>query len=115
MKATQAVHRRQFLRQTAAAGAALGLAPWVIPCGVLGAEAPSKKITVGFIGTGQHGTSWNLSSYLKQRDARVLVVCDVDREHMEFAKEKVDEQYQNKDCGMTTDFREVIAARTSMP
>jgi myo-inositol 2-dehydrogenase / D-chiro-inositol 1-dehydrogenase len=111
MKTIQSVTRRQFLRQTAAAGASLGLAPLVFPARLLGAEAPSKQITVGFIGTGLHGTGWNLSTYLKQRDARVLVVCDVDRERMEFAKEKVDEQYKNKDCAMTTDFREVLARK----
>lgn len=98
------------MRHTAAAGAIVA-APEIIPAHVLGAESPSKKINVGFIGVGRHGTGWNLPAYLKQPDARVVVVCDVDREHMEFAKEKVDTAYKNKDCAMTTDFREVIARK----
>jgi len=76
---------------------------------VLGADAPSKKITIGFIGTGDHGTNWNLRRYLKLQDSRVLVVCDVDETRKEFAKEQVDAAYKNKDCAMTKDFREVLA------
>src|SRR5262245_54359805 len=50
------ISRRQFVR-TAASAVAL---PYFIPSSVLGADAPSKKITIGFIGTGDHGTHWNL-------------------------------------------------------
>lgn len=96
--------RRRFL-QTAAALAV----PAIIPARVLGAESPSHQINVGFIGTGDHGTTWNLRRYLNFKDARVRVVCDVDGERMRRAKEIVDEQYLNQDCAMTKDFREVLA------
>ena len=55
------ISRRQFIR-TAVAGVAL---PYFIPASVLGANAPSRKITIGFIGVGDHGTGWNLDRYLK--------------------------------------------------
>ncbi len=97
--------RRQFLR----AGAAMSIAPAFIPARLLGAEAPSKKITVGFIGTGDHGTGWNLRRYLELREAKVVVVCDVDGNRMRHAKNNVDETYGNRDCAMTKDFREVLA------
>jgi hypothetical protein len=77
--------RRQFVR-TAAAGVTL---PWIIPASVLGAQAPSNRITAGFIGTGVHGTEWNLMSYLWRYNNRVLVVCDVDGHHMRRAKKLV--------------------------
>ena len=99
------ISRRQFVR-TAAAGVAL---PYFIPASVLGADAPSRKITIGFIGVGDHGTGWNLDRYLKLRDARVLVVCDVDGWRMRKAKAMVDSAYDNQDCAMTKDFREVLA------
>lgn len=99
------ITRRQFVH----AGAAAVVAPVIIPSRLLGAEAPSKKITVGFIGTGDHGTGWNLRRYVGLRDAQVLVVCDVDTERMRRAKQIVDEQYLNHDCAMTKDFREVLA------
>ncbi len=109
MKTFNAMNRRRFLRRTAIAGTALASFPTIIPAHVLGADAPSKKITIGFIGAGGHAIGWNLPKYLKLPDARVLTVCDVDHEHMEFAKTKVDEAYKNSDCTMTTDFREVLA------
>jgi predicted dehydrogenase len=97
--------RRGFL----GAGAAVVAAPYFVPSRVLGADAPSGKITVGMIGVGSHGTANNLKNYLKQPDARVLVVCDVDAGRMREAKKLVDTAYGNGDCAMTQDFREVLA------
>src|ERR1017187_3950112 len=99
------ISRRQFVR-TAATG--IGL-PYFIPSSVLGADAPSRKITIGFIGVGSHGLGWNLDKYLKLPAARVLMVCDVDGWRMRKAKAMVDAAYDNQDCAMTKDFREVIA------
>jgi myo-inositol 2-dehydrogenase / D-chiro-inositol 1-dehydrogenase len=99
------ITRRCFI-QTSATVLAV---PCLIPAKVLGTDAPSKKITIGFIGTGDHGRSWNLRRYLTLPESRVLVVCDVDRDRMLRAKDNVDEAYGNKDCAMTKDFREVLA------
>jgi myo-inositol 2-dehydrogenase / D-chiro-inositol 1-dehydrogenase len=96
--------RRSFVRTTG-----LLFAPTLIPARLRGAAAPSNQINVGFIGTGDHGTGWNLRRYLNFNDARVRVVCDVDAERMRRAKEIVDEQYLNRDCAMTRDFRVVLA------
>lgn len=101
------INRRCFLR----AGAAAIALPHFIPSQVLGANAPSNKIAIGFIGTGDHGRSWNLRRYLTLPESKVLVVCDVDSTHMLRAKEIVDEAYENKDCATTKDFREVIARK----
>jgi predicted dehydrogenase len=104
--------RRDFLQTSAgAAGAAVAL-PHVLPASVLGrdgAVAPSEKITVGFIGTGSHGTGWNLRYYLNQPDAQVVAVCDVDSNHMKRAQGVVNEKYGNTDCATTKDFREILA------
>lgn len=85
--------------------------PLLVPSRLLGADAPSNKINVGFIGVGDHGTGWNLRRYLQLKEARVAVVCDVDGNRMKRAKEIVDEQYMNKDCSVTRDFREVLARK----
>ncbi len=103
----KALSRRRFAK-TAAAAIAL---PYFIPSRVLGADAPSKKITVGFIGTGDHGTNHNLKRYLQLNDARVLMVCDVDAHRMRRAKELVDTKYENTDCTMSKDFRDVLARK----
>ena len=98
--------RRHFVRTAAAAAVA---APTIIPAHVLGKDAPSNKITIGFIGTGGHGTGWNLPHYLDQGDAKILAVCDVDTGRMNHAKGIVDQNYGNKDCGTAKDFREILA------
>jgi myo-inositol 2-dehydrogenase / D-chiro-inositol 1-dehydrogenase len=109
---TATLHRRSFLGKTlSAAGAALA-APYFVPAPVLGyggAVPPSEKIAVGMIGTGSHGTGWNLAAYLRQPDAQVVAVCDVDRNSMAEAKKLVDQQYGNSDCATTQDFRDILA------
>lgn len=97
--------RRTFVRASAAA---LGF-PMIIPARVLGADAPSKKIAVGCIGVGSHGFDVNLSGYLAKEDARVVMVCDVDRRYLLRAQRSVNLRYGNEDCAATTDFREVLA------
>ena len=32
--------------------------PAIVPARVLGADAPSNQLTIGFIGTGNNGTNW---------------------------------------------------------
>lgn len=101
------ISRRSFLR--AATAVAAGLAtPQILPGRLLGAEAPSNQITIGFIGTGDHGTGWNLRRYLTLPQARVIAVCDVDATRMRHAKEIIDEQYGNKNCAMAGDFRNLL-------
>ena len=80
------MNRRSFLRTSSSTAGAILAAPYFVPATVLGlggAVAPSEKITVGFIGTGSHGTDWNMRYYLKQPDAIILAVCDVDSNHMD--------------------------------
>src|SRR5262245_12640332 len=97
------ITRRQFTRAAAATLAA----PYLVPASVLGADAPSNRITIGFIGTGDHGTTWNLDRYLKLPASRVLAVCDVDGARAKRAKAMVDAAYDNEDCSVTKDFRQI--------
>jgi predicted dehydrogenase len=103
--------RRSFLQRTAFS---LAAAPLVVPSSVLGADgavAPSNRINVGFIGTGDHGTGWNLPPYLRHPMARVMAVCDVDGRRLRRAKETVNAHYSTEDCFATRDFREVLARK----
>ena len=85
--------------------------PCLVPGSLLGAAAPSNQITIGFIGTGDHGVNWNLDRYLKLPAARVVMVCDVDGYRMRRAKAMVDAAYDNQDCAMSKDFRDVLARK----
>ena len=103
--------RRDFLKRTAFA---LATAPLIVPASVLGAPgttAPSNRLAVGFIGTGDHGMGWNLPPYLRHPEARVIAVCDVDSKRLLRARETVNDRYQNEDCFATKDFREILARR----
>lgn len=96
--------RRQVLKATAA-----GLAvPTFLPSHLFGADAPSKKITMGFIGVGWMG-SGNLGSFLGLKDCQVVAIADVQQKPLNEAVERVNKQYGNKDCKAYKDFRELLA------
>src|SRR5208283_6036828 len=108
MSTARTVSRRRFLKEVAGTAA---IVPTIIPARLLGADAPSNKITSGFIGVGEHGTSWNLAYYLRNQTAKVIAVCDVDENHLRRAKRIVDDRYDNQDCFATKDFREILARK----
>ena len=95
--------RREFARRTAVLAF-----PAIIPASVLGQDAPSKKITVGFIGTGSHGIGRNVRTFLQQPDARLLAVCDVFKNRMGEAKSIIDRETGTNSCAMHADFREIL-------
>lgn len=75
-----------------------------------GRPAPSKRITLGFIGTGEHGISVNLKNFLRQPDAQILAFCDVDKSRMENARVMAAESYgSGASFYLTQDWREVVA------
>lgn len=99
--------RRSFLRNTAGA---LAL-PTIIPSRVLGADgavAPSNRIHVAAIGIGPRGRLV-LDCFLRQADAQVITVCDVQATNRRTAKMLVDKAYQNQDCQTSRDMLEVLA------
>ena len=95
------VSRRAFL----AVGAGFGLFN-IVPSSVLGADAPSGKVTMALIGAGGMGNG-NMRSFLAFPDTRFLAVCDVNRSKRERAKAMVDNCYGNGDCVLYRDFRDV--------
>ncbi len=80
--------RRGFLSSVIAGG----VAPLFIPARLLGAEAPSKLLRIGCIGTGRMGTG-NMSSAIglgKKHGSRVVAVSDIDRLRAASAKGRVE-------------------------
>jgi predicted dehydrogenase len=105
--------RRQFLRQSAGLTFSLAAAPSFIPASALGrdgAVAPSNRITVASIGVGQRGPH-DLRSFLEQKEAQVVAVCDVHAGHLEKGRQIVNQKYGNSDCAAYGDFREVMARK----
>jgi predicted dehydrogenase len=84
--------RRAFLK-----AAAITSAPFILPSGLRAADtAPSKKITMGFIGMGKQN-AYLMPAFLGHDDkTQVLAVCDVDTTRRTAAKERVDSFYKEK-------------------
>jgi myo-inositol 2-dehydrogenase / D-chiro-inositol 1-dehydrogenase len=100
-----AVSRRKFLEKSSLIAAGSIVLPVIIPSCAFGAN---DRITIGMIGTGDHGISWNLAAYLKLDNCRVIAVCDVDSSRVKKAKAIIDEKYRNRDCRIFDDFRELL-------
>jgi predicted dehydrogenase len=120
--------RRDFLRSTAVAAAAAFGAPSVLPSSVFGANAPSNRITLGIIGCGNQSTV-DVPEWLKNDDAQIVAVCDVNkasygyRDEKQYlgrepVREKIQAHYakktpsgQYKGVDAYTDFLEVIGRK----
>lgn len=89
--------RRRFLGQAAS----LVAAPTIIPALARGADAPSKRINMGFIGMGNRGMGV-MEAFLKHSDVQGLAVCDVAGKHF-----RVNNGKQSRDYGL-------VAAKAAM-
>ena len=103
------INRRQFLKQLSVAAVGVAGFPSIVPASVLGksgAIAPSDRIVMAAIGFGMMGIP-NMESFLSKDDVRFVAVCDVDENHLQRARNIVNEKYGNKDCATYHDFREL--------
>jgi len=98
--------RRNFLRGSAAVTALSAFN--IVPAKVLGQNAPSNRIAMAMVGCGGMG-SGNMGSFLGMEDVSVRIVCDAYTKKMEGARDSVNKRYNNTDCLMIKDFREVCS------
>lgn len=110
MKASS-LSRRSFVRSGLSSIIAAGIAPQFIRTGLLSADAPSKKITLGCIGVGKHGFGVNLNSFLQEDGCRVIAVCDVFNGRRLRARDAVNQKHGDTGCAEFGDFREVLARK----
>jgi len=119
--------RRGFLKKAAGVTGYVASFPYIVPSSSLGKAgkvAPSNKITMGCIGTGNQGIN-DLRSFLRDERVQIVAVCDVNRQSAGYwdnrvggrepARRIVEEHYaRNKEsgtykgCATYEDFREVI-------
>lgn len=125
MQTRNRITRRQFLKAAGALTAAVS-APYIIPSSARGALAPSNRINVACIGTGNQGIQ-DMRGFLAEKDTQVVAVCDVNRgSHgyktadqfygREPARKIVEDCYAEntrsgtfRGCAAYTDFRDVLA------
>src|SRR5215204_3052664 len=101
--------RRNFLKTALSTGAAI-MAPHIIPSSAIGRDGavpPSERVVVGGIGIGNRGT-YDLGCFLEQKDVQFVAVCDVKAARRTAIKKRADELYDNQDCAMYRDFRELL-------
>jgi len=106
----KSIRRRDFIKTVSTVAAASGF-PTVVSgsaLGLNGSVAPSNRIVMGCIGVGGQGT-FNMKAFMSEPDALVVAACDVDKDHVEKARQTINERYSNEDCKTYTDFRELLA------
>ena len=123
------LNRRRFLQGTAVGLGAIGF-PTVVPASALGRDgktAPSNRITLGIIGTGNQGLN-DIRSFLGDERVQIVAVCDVNRESPGYwdggiagrdpARRLVEAHYAGqkaagayRGCEAYSDFRDVLARK----
>lgn len=107
---TCGISRRDFLRNAARPAAVLAF-PDLIPASVLGrdgAVAPSNRIGVGLIGTGNINTR-HRDAFLAERDARIVAVSDPITSRRESYLQRINQAPGHRGCTAFQDFRELLA------
>src|SRR3954471_7254342 len=105
MLTPNALTRRTFVQSLSAR-----LSATIIPASVLGREAStaaSERITFGIIGIGPRCT-YDVKSMLPFTDVRCVAIADVQAKRRDAGKTLVDEHYDNRDCKLYRDFRELL-------
>jgi predicted dehydrogenase len=108
------LNRREFLKNAAMVAGTTLLGPTIVPGTVFGAESPSSRIAVGFIGVGRMGLG-DMREVLGFKQAQVVAVCDVDSKRVNHAKQLVETHYGRqssgqayKSCSAYGDFMELV-------
>lgn len=111
------ISRRKFLESSAKAAAVTSLTfgfPSIVPASVFGKNAPSNRINIGAIGTGRISRDHDMPGVWKYDDARIIAVCDLDKQRADEAKVLVNGYYAKKTgkpydgVAVYNDYRELL-------
>lgn len=106
-KTSAFLSRRSFLNRSLGAAGVLAF-PTIIPSGLLGKDAPSKRINIGAIGVGSRSGAVNIHNIGKFADAHIVACADPFRDRREGFARKMNEIYQGEFCTPYRDFRELL-------
>jgi len=109
------MERRKFIKTTVIGTAATIVTPTIVPASVMGKNAPSNKINVGQIGCGRIARDHDMPGTMQHEVARMIAVCDLDKNRLADGKKMVDDYYKKKtgqdnyvNAKMYDDFREML-------
>lgn len=108
--------RRDFVNKTILGSAATVFGfPTIVPSTVFGKNAPSNKINIGQIGAGRIARDHDLPGTLQHEMARIMAVCEVDKNRLADGKKLIDGYYAKKmgnanymDTRMYDDYKEML-------
>ena len=100
---------------TKASGATVGVMrfPYIVSSLALGNAdrvPPSERIIMGCIDVDRQGGS-NMNSFLREKDCEIVAICDIDKNHLQSAVNRVNDQYQNEDYAAYSDYRELLGRK----
>jgi len=108
--------RRSFLKNATASFSGVILVPTIVPSSIFGEKVPSNKINIGQIGCGRIARSHDMPGVLKQDDARIIAVSDLDSRRMRDGKKLVEDFYKEKtghsnylDVKMYDDYKDMLS------
>ena len=106
------INRRKFVGNTLKTTAAAFAIPTIVPSTVFGKSAPSNKIQIGQIGCGRIARGHDMPGTMQHDVARLISVCDLDRNRTEDGKKLVEDYYKKKgtsvDVSMYDDYKEML-------
>ncbi len=85
--------------------------PYIIPSSLLGKDgsvAPSNRITLGLIGTGNINTH-HRETFLAEKDTRIIAVCDPVAARRQSSRDRINQTYGDTGCSDYNDFRDLLA------
>ena len=114
IRRTNNITRRRFLKGSVVATTGF-LVPTIVPASVFGANAPSERITIGFVGVGRMGMG-DLRELMGFKQVQIVAVCDVDASRTTNAQKTVETHYAKrgsgsdyKGCSIYGDYRDLTA------
>ena len=105
--------RRNFLKHTALGMASIAGFPNIVPSCAFGRDgtiAPSNRITLGLIGTGNINTH-HRKVFLAEKDTRIVAVCDPVKARREPFRNHINQTYGSDVCIDYRDFRDLLACQ----
>jgi predicted dehydrogenase len=102
--------RRELLKRATAAAAAASL-PMIATAPLLGANAPSNRVSLAAIGVGGRGTDNCRGSFLPLEDVRFVAAADCRKSRREGFAKMANAHYRGNVCKPYGDFRDVLARK----
>lgn len=106
-------HRRQFLKSTLGGTAGLIALPNFLTSGLSAQNSPNRIIQVAQIGCGRMGSE-DMDGVLKDPRARVVAICELDKNRAEQGKKQAEAFYEKRGMGrvdvkLYDDYRAVLS------